>query len=74
MDSGPFCRFAAFSQIRGLFADSWPFRGFGAFSWIQGLFADLQPFRRFAAFLQIRRFTAKGAKGANEPPGETFAT
>ena len=80
-DSWPFRGFAAFFGdswpflgICGLFADLRPFRRFVAFSQICGLFADLRPFRRFAAFLQIRGFTAKGAKGANEPPGETFAT
>ena len=74
-DSGPFRGFGAF------FGDSGPFLGirglfwgFVAFLRIRGLFTDLRPFRRFAAFSQIRGFTAKGAKGANEPPGKTFAT
>ena len=77
-DSGPFRGFGAFSGIRGLF---WGFAAFfgdsqircllGAFSRIRSLFADSRPFRRFAAFSQIRGFTAKGA---NEPPGKTFAT
>ena len=69
-----FWGFGAFSGICSLFGDLRPFRGFAAFSGICGLFADLWPFCRFAAFSQIRGFTAKGAKGANEPPGETFAT
>ena len=68
--------------IRGLFGDSGPFSGicglfggFTAFSRIcTAFFAVSQPFRGFAAFLQIRGFTAKGVKGVNEPPGETFAT
>ena len=62
---GLFGRFAAFLRIHGLFADSRPFCGFAAFLRIRGLFADSRP---------IRGFMAKGAKGANKPPGETFAT
>ena len=64
-----------FSRIRGLFGDSGPFPGFGAFFGDWGPFSEIHSlFWGFAAFSQIRGFTAMGAKGAKEPPGETFAT
>ena len=69
-----------FSGIHRLFADSWPFRGcrglfqgFVAFSQIRGLFTDSRPFLGICGLFADSRPT-RGAKGANEPPGETFAT
>ena len=76
-DLGPFSGIRAlFRGFGAFFGDSGPFsgirglfRGFAAFSRIRSLFADLQPFHRFTDSRPT-----KGAKGANEPPGETFAT
>ena len=84
-DSGPFWGFGAFLGIRGLFGDLGPFWGFGAFFgdlrsfWGFGAFLGIWGlFRGFAAFFRDLRpfhgFTdswpTRGAKGANEPPGE----
>ena len=68
---GLFQGFGAFLGIQGLFGDSGPFWGFAAFSRICSLFTDSQPLCGFAAFSRIH---GRGATGANEPPGETFAT
>ena len=64
-----------FHRFEAFFKDSGPFLGIRAlFQGFVAFFGDSRPFRRFVAFSQICGFTAKGAKGANEPPGETFAT
>ena len=72
-DSGPFCWFRAFFGIWGLFGDLGPFRGFGAFSGIPGLFQGFAVFSGIHGLFADSRPT-RGAKRANEPPGETFAT